>query len=331
MKKTWRNLIIIAALIIVFLMLGPFYIVNEGTQAVVTRFGEIVSVRTQAGLYMKVPVIDMVTSYPKLILSLDGDSQRIPTKENQFIIVDTTSRWRISDPKQFYQSLKSIETADSRLSDIVDSSVRTIITRNPLTEVVRSTNGINTKQEAEPEEESGEFFEEDLMLSSDSQAIAAAVSEEIVKGRRQLSNEIATEARKMVPEYGIELIDVVPRQIKYADELTESVYNRMIAERKQVAQRNRSRGEGNKADWLGRLENDLLKIHSDAYRQSEEIKGAADAEASAIYATAYSRDPEFYAFWKSIESYKVTMPNFDTTFSTNMNYFNYLYAANGNR
>jgi membrane protease subunit HflC len=331
MKKTWRNLAIIAGIIIVFLMLGPFYIVDEGAQAVVTRFGEIVTVRTRAGLYMKVPVIDIVTPYSKRILSLDGDPQKMLTKEAQYIIVDTTSRWRISDPKQFYQSLRTISTAQSSLGNIVDSSVRTIIARNPLSEVVRSTNGINTKQEASPEEETDEFFEEDLMLSSDSQAIAAAVSQEITKGRRQLSNEIASEARKAVPEWGIELIDVVPRQIKYADELTESVYDRMIAERKQVAQRNRSRGEGNKADWLGRLENDLLKIRSDAYRQSEEIKGAADAEASAIYAEAYSRDPEFYAFWKSIESYKITMPNFDTTFSTNMDYFNYLYAANGNR
>jgi membrane protease subunit HflC len=331
MKKVWLNLAIIAAIIIVFLMLGPFYIVDEGTQAVVTRFGEIVNVRTRAGLYMKVPVIDIVTPYSKRILSLDGDPQQMLTQEAQYIIVDTTSRWRISDPKQFYQSLRDISTAQASLGNIVDSSVRTIIARNPLSEVVRSTNGINTKKDAAPEEETDEFFEEDLMLSSDSQAIAAAVSQEITNGRRQLSNEIAVEARKAVPEWGIELIDVVPRQIKYADELTESVYARMIAERKQVAQRNRSRGEGNKADWLGRLESDLLKIQSDAYRQSEEIKGVADAEASAIYAEAYSRDAEFYAFWKSMESYKTTMPNFDATLSTNMNYFDYLYAANGNR
>ncbi|MDR3284548.1 MAG: protease modulator HflC, partial [Treponema sp.] len=316
MKKLWINVIIIAALIIVFFMLGPLYIVNEGTQAVVTRFGEIVNVRTQAGLYLKAPLIDQVTTYPKLILSMDGDSQRIPTKENQFIIVDTTSRWRIADPRQFYQSLKSIETADNRLSDIIDSSVRMVITRNPLSEVVRSSNLI--KQEGKSGADEADTLEQDLNLAAD--ALTAAASEEIIKGRRQLSLEIAVEARQMVPEYGIELIDVVPRQIKYADELTESVYNRMIKERNQVAQRNRSRGEGNKADWMGRLDGDLLKIQSDAYRQSEEIKGLADAEASAIYAGAYQKDPEFYAFWKSLESYKTTIPNFDTTYSTNMDY-----------
>ena len=134
---------VVVALLVIFLMLGPFYIVNEGYQAVVTRFGQIVSTRTEAGLYIRIPVVDVVTTYPKLILSLDGDSQRIPTKENQFIIVDTTSRWRISDPGLFYQSFKTLEAANNRLSDIIDSATRTVITQNRLAEVVRSSNIIN--------------------------------------------------------------------------------------------------------------------------------------------------------------------------------------------
>ena len=118
-KKFLTWLFVILALFIVFLFMGPFYIVDEGNQVVVTRFGSIVNTHTDAGLHIKVPFLDKVTSYPKLVLSLDGDAQRIPTKENQFIIVDTTSRWRISDPEKFYQSFKDLNSAYNKLSDII--------------------------------------------------------------------------------------------------------------------------------------------------------------------------------------------------------------------
>jgi membrane protease subunit HflC len=326
-NKFIATLIIIAAVIVILFLLGPFYVVNEGTQAVVTRFGEIVETRTEAGLYIKIPFIDIVTVYPRLILSLDGDPQRIPTKENQFIIVDTTSRWRISDPKKFYQSFKTQDAAYTRLSDIIDSSVRTVITRNRLSEVVRSSNMINDVRS----QEQYAITDEDVTAQIEALVNVTTASEAVVKGRRLLSREMADEARKMVPEYGVELIDVVPRQIKYSDELTESVYNRMVKDRNQVAQAYRSLGEGKKADWQGKLENELLRIRSEAYRKSEEIKGEADAESTAIYAEAYRKDPEFYSFWKSIESYKKTLPKFDATYSTNMEYFRYLYAPNGRR
>ena len=328
MKKFWITLIVIAALVVVFLMMGPLYIINEGSQAVVTRFGEIVDSHTEAGLYIKVPFIDMVTTYPKLILSMDGDAQRIPTKENQFIIVDTTSRWRISDPEQFYQSFKTLDNAYTRISDIIDSATRTIITQNRLSEVIRTSNIINTAEDTG----STEFSEDaDTAAQIDRLVNAKTTSETVTKGRRQLSIEMANEARKMMPEYGIELIDILPRQIKYSDEMTSSVYNRMIKERNQVAEAYRSVGEGRKADKMGQLEKDKLSIESEAYRKAEEIKGNADAEATRIYAEAYALDPEFYTFWKSLESYKTTMPKFDATYSTGMDYFKYLYSPDGKR
>lgn len=326
MKKNINLYITIAAIAvfaILFFAAGPLYIVNEGEQVVVTRFGEIVSTHTQAGLYGRIPCIDIVTSYPRKILSLDGDSERIPTKENQFIIVDTTSRWRISDPALFYQSFKTLDAAYNKLSDVIDSSTRTIITRNRLSEIVRTSNIINDASVTSTED-------------SESAEIAALVNvnttnESVSKGRGRLCEEMAEDARKMVGEYGIELIDIVPRQIKYSDELTQSVYSRMIKDRNQVAQAYRSLGEGKKAEWLGKLENERRTIESEAYRKSEETKGKADAEAAAIYNEAYSRDPQFYEFWKSLESYKSTMGNFDTTYSTNMDYFKYLYSMNGRR
>ncbi|MBR1911091.1 MAG: protease modulator HflC [Treponema sp.] len=332
--KTKKNfyivLGIIAICLIAFFSAGPLYIINEGNQAVVTRFGQIVQTRTQAGLYIRIPFIDIVTTSPSKTLSLDGDSERIPTKENQFIIVDTTSRWRIKDPALFYQSFKTVSGSYSKLSDIIDSSTRTIITRNRLSEIVRSSNVINDHS-SDAEATQLEGMDENETAEIESLVNVNSQNEIVMKGRSKLCEEMVAEARKMVAEYGIELIDIVPRQIKYSDELTDSVYNRMIKERNQVAQAYRSLGEGKKAEWLGKLENEKRTIQSEAYRISEETKGKADAEAAAIYNAAYSQDPAFYEFWKSLESYKQTMDSFDPTFSTNMDYFKYLYNSNGRR
>ena len=323
MKKFVTGLIIIFALVIIFVLMGPLYIVNEGNQVVVTRFGSIVKTHTDAGLHIKIPFLDKVTTYPKLVLSLDGDAQRIPTKENQFIIVDTTSRWRISDPEKFYQSFKDLNSAYNKLSDIIDSSTRTVITQNRLSEIVRSSNIINENKDAESSAQDDETKEiENLVTES-------TANELVSFGRSELCKQMTEDANKLVPEYGIELIDIVPRQIKYSDELTESVYNRMIKDRSQVAQAYRSLGEGKKAEWLGKLESEKRTIASEAYRKSEEIKGNADAQAAKIYADAYNADPEFYTFWKSMESYKNTLKDFKATYSTDMDYFDYLYSANG--
>jgi membrane protease subunit HflC len=326
MKKTSQRILIGAGVFLAaFLFFNPFFIVNEGEQVILTRFGQIVASTADAGLHVKVPFVDVVTTYPKKVMALDGDSQRIPTKENQFIIVDTTSRWRISDPTKFYESVSTVDGAYSRLSDIIDSSVRTVITSSSLTEVVRNSNLINELQ-----------HKENFALGADAQEVQLGqitgekvIYDTISKGRQKLSDEMATIARTKMPEFGIELIDIVPRQIKYSDELTESVYNRMIKDRNQIAQTFRSTGEGKKAEWMGKLENEKKTIISSAYNKAEKVKGDADAEASRIYANAYSLDPEFYAFWKSIETYKTTIPALDKVLSTDMDFFKYLYSPNG--
>lgn len=324
-KKNQTSLIVGIAIIIGIIILNPFYIIQEGNQVVVTRFGEIINSASAAGLHLKIPFIDVVTTYPKKVMSLDGDSQRIPTRENQFIIVDTTSRWRITDPVKFYESITSIEGAYARLSDIIDSAVRTVITSSSLNDVVRNTNLINELQHTE-----------NFALGADAQEVQLSqitgekvIYEKITKGRYELSKDMAEIASKKVPEFGIELLDIVLRQIKYSDELTESVYNRMIKERNQIAQTFRSTGEGKKAEWMGKLENERRTILSEAYNKAEKIKGEADALASSIYAESYSKDPEFYSFWKSIESYKTSFANFDKILSTDMEFFKYLYSANG--
>jgi len=322
MKKFIGWLITIVVLLILFLAAGPFYIVNEGNQVVVTRFSKIVNSHTDSGLHFKVPFLDHVIEYPKLILSLDGDEQRIPTKENQYIIVDTTSRWRIVDPVAFYQNFQTLANSYNKLSDIIDSSCRTVITQNRMSEIVRSSNIINEMVAEEPTEDD-ETTEINNLVNADT------TNEVVTKGRSILCKQMAEKARSEITGYGIELIDIVPRQVKYSDELNESVYNSMIKDRSQVAQAYRSLGEGKKAEWLGRLENDKRKIASEAYRRSEEIKGNADAEAAAIYAAAYNKDPDFYNFWKSMESYKNNLKDYPATLSTKMDYFDYLYSPDG--
>ena len=323
MKRFIGWLITIVVLVVLFLAAGPLYIVNEGTQVVVTRFSKIVASHTDAGLHFKVPFLDHVIEYPKLILSLDGDEQRIPTKENQYIIVDTTSRWRITDPEAFYKNFQTLANSYNKLSDIIDSSCRTVITQNRMSEIVRSSNIIN---EAKVEEQTDEeTIEINNLVNADT------TNEVVTKGRNVLCKQMAEKARAEIAGYGIELIDIVPRQVKYSDELNESVYNSMIKDRNQVAQAYRSLGEGKKAEWLGRLESDKRTIASEAYRKSEEIKGNADAEAAAIYAAAYNTDPEFYTFWKSMDSYKNNLKDYPATLSTKMDYFDYLYSADGKR
>jgi len=323
-KTTTRLLIIIAAIFIFALIVNPFFILTEGDQVVITRFGQIVASTSDAGLHVKIPFVDTITTYPKKVMALDGDSQRIPTKENQFIIVDTTTRWRITDPTKFYESLSTVDGAYSRLSDIIDSSVRTVITSSSLNDVVRNSNLINQLD-----------HNESFALGTDAQEVQLQVTgekiiyESISRGRQELSTEMATIARTKMSEFGIEIIDIVLRQIKYSDELTDSVYNRMIKERNQKAQTFRSTGEGKKAEWMGKLENEKKTILSTAYNTAETLKGTADAEASRIYADAYNKDPEFYSFWKSIETYKTTMPNFDKVLSTDMDFFKYLYSPIG--
>lgn len=326
MKRLITILIVLAVIVIAVLVAGPFYTLTEGEQAVVVRLGQIIAVKQEAGLHVKTPFLDNVIKYPKRIMSWDGEKQRIPTKENQFIWVDTIARWRISEPQKFYESIGTLESAYARLGDVIDSAVRTVIAENWLRETVRNSNIIRESKGG------SENFE--IGSDQDTGQLSAftrtdVTYEDVQKGRRSLAEEILTLSRKLVPEYGIELIDVVPRQIKYSDELTQSVYNRMIKERSQIAQAFRSFGEGKKAEWEGKLENEQRSLLSAAYEKAEKIKGTADAEATKIYAQAYSKDTEFFDFWRSTESYKTTLPKFNKTLSTDMDYFRYLYSPRG--
>lgn len=330
MRKLVVTLVIIAGIAILLFAFGPFFIVEEGEQAVVTRFGEVVSVHTEAGLKLRTPVVDEVRRYSARILPWDGSAQRMPTSERQFVWVDTTARWRIDDPRRFYASVTTVEGAFARLDEIIDSSVRNIIAANTLAEVVRSTNFI-TENEGPPP-----ISAEERQNLQGLDEIASLIDFEIDvapidQGRRELSNNILRSARQQIADgdLGLELIDVVIRQIRYSDELTESVFDRMVAERNQIASAYRSYGEGQKQNLLGQAENDQRAILSGAYEEAEQIRGVADAEAARLYSSAYSQSPQFFEFWRSIESYRDVLPRFRKTLTTDMDYFEFLYSATG--
>jgi membrane protease subunit HflC len=331
MKRVVTVLVVIGIILVIFVALGPFYVVSEGEQAVVLRFGEIVDTQTTAGLKFKTPVVDNVVKYSSKILSWDGDPRRVPTAQNQFIWVDTTARWQIDDPELFYASVTTMEQGFSRLDDIIESAVRSVISRNSLEEAVRSTNLINeiereapVSAEAAGEQIGEEGFEEiaDLIDIVQNQP-------EISRGRRALSDEMKELASETAPTYGVELIDIVIRQIRYSDDLTESVYDRMVSERRQIAQAYRSYGQGRKQEILGQMERERAQILSEARRESETIRGEADAEAAAIYSNAYEQEPGFFEFWRAVQSYEGILPEFRKTLTTDMDYFRFLHDEQG--
>ena len=322
MKKALITLGVIVALVLILVILGPFYILSEGEQSVVTRFGAIVKVETTPGLKFKMPFVDTVVRYSSKVLSWDGDAQRIPTKENQFIYVDPTSRWVISDPKRFYETVKTVDNAQLRLDDILDSTVRTVISENYLNEAVRNSNRINQMTVVEEVSSIDDLEAAERLRSL---TVSNTTQESIKVGRQGLSDRMLELASTYTQEYGITLIDVVIRQIKYSDDLTESVYQRMIKERNQIAEAYRSYGRGQLAEWEGKTTSEQKAILSGAYAEAEQVKGVADAEATRIYAEAYELDPDFFELWRTLDSYRQTMPDMEKVLSTDITYFDLLY------
>ena len=318
-KKGFGWISFVVILIILFFFLKPFYILNEGNVAIITKFGAVVKTEKEAGLHFKMPLIHTVNKYTAKLLRLDGDPQKILTLEKQYLRVDTTSRWRIVDVKKFYESLTTYDSAYSRLSDIVDSSVRDIISVNSLADVVRSSNIINESKTTE------EFNLENAEVDLGSLKTEKVNFPVIKKGRETLADEILAKANSQLGEFGLEVVDLIFKGIKYSDELENSVFSRMIKERNQIAGTFRSTGDGEKLKILGELENEKRTILSQAYAESERIKGDADAKAVAIYAESYGKSPEFYSFWKSMEIYKNSLPETEKILSTDMEYFQYLY------
>jgi membrane protease subunit HflC len=287
MNKATRNVIVIVvAFAILIVLLNTLYRVYETNQVIITQFGEpIGGAITKPGLHMKIPFIQKTNYFEKRWLEWDGDANQIPTKDKKYIWVDTYARWRISDPLVFFQRVRDERGAQSRLDDIIDGETRNAVANFDLIEIVRSSN------------REFELTEEMAILD-----IAAAIPE-IKTGREKIAQIILEKSSEITPEFGVELRDVKIKRINYVEEVQRKVFDRMISERKRIAAKYRSEGDGKSAEIRGQKERELKKIQSEAYRKAQEIKGKADAEATKIYANAYNLDPEFYSFMKTLETY----------------------------
>ncbi|MCA1765990.1 MAG: protease modulator HflC [Desulfobulbaceae bacterium] len=284
MNSFVRIILIIAVVSLAIVTWDGFYILPEGKQAVITQFGKPVGKPiTEPGFHLKTPFIQTVNLFEKKILIWDGDPNQIPTNDKTYVFLDITARWRITDALTFMQAVRTQARAQTILDDILDGTVRDYVNKNDLVEIIRSSDySPVTMVGGNPEE-----------------------ARELVKlGRDKIADLIHASASEVTPQYGIELVDVMFKRVNYIDSVRVKVYERMISERKRIAAEKRSMGEGEKAEILGTVNRELKEINSAANREAEGIMGRADAEAAKIYADAYNKDSEFYAFWKSLELYE---------------------------
>jgi membrane protease subunit HflC len=300
-------LIIVVILGVIFAS-GVFYIVKEGEQVVITEFGRPIGEPiVNAGLKFKTPFIQDVHRFEKRILEWDGKANQIPTKDKKFIWLDTTARWRIKDALQFYQALGTEVLAQSRLDDIIDSAARDLVTAQLLIEVVRNSNRVlDPDREILEDEEGQRVLDPDREILEDEEGQSDEPLEEIQIGREKITQMIREKAQEALPRFGIELVDVQVKRINYVEEVRQKVFDRMISERQRISEKYKSEGEGEAANIMGQKQKELERIQSEAYKEAEQLKGDADAQAIQIYAEAHGKDPEFFAFLQTLETYRKT-------------------------
>jgi len=310
-KQTKFIILAVVIVAVLFLALDSVYIVSETNQVIITQFGQpIGDAITNPGLHFKTPLIQKANFFEKRWLEWNGDANQIPTKDKRFIWVDTYARWRISEPLMFFQRVRDERGAQSRIDDIIDGETRNAIANFELIEIVRSTN------------REFEVTEEVTVLDD------ATDVPKIKTGREKIAKIILDLSSKITSEFGIELKDVQIKRINYVEEVQRKVFDRMIAERRRIASKFRSEGDGKSAEIRGQKERELNRIQSGAYKTAEEIKGKADAEATRIYASAYNLDPEFYQFMRTLETYRTTLDK-DTwlLMSTDNEFLKYLKST----
>ena len=305
-------LALIVGFVLFLVLSSATYRLDQAEQAIIVQFGEPVGeVVTDPGLHFKLPFVQEVRRFDKRLLDWDGDVSQIPTLGREFVLVDTTARWRIADPLKFLRSVRDEYGARTRMDDIIDSVTRDIISGTNLEEIVRSA---DWKVDTEALAEEGALAENvDL--------------EKPKKGREKLEQEILAAAARQMPELGIELMDVRIRRINYIDSVRRQVETRMISERQSIAERFRAEGQGRSSEILGEMERELRKIRSEAERQAAEIRGKADAEATKIYGEAYGADAEFYAFFRTLESYRSLGDNSTLMLDADSEFFRYLQST----
>ena len=318
MKKTgFGCLAALAALAIFLVASGGIYTVLETEQVIVTQFGNPVGEPIkEPGLKFKIPFLQKVNRFDKRILAWDGRPTEMPTKDKTYIMVDTYARWMITDPLRYFEKLRDERSAQSRLDDILGSEIRNAVAKHELIEVIRTT------------KDRTETVDEDLVEADLTGSIGKLIP--IRRGRSALEEDIYETAKSKLNEFGIELLDARFKRINYNQSVQERIYDRMISERQQIAERFRSEGAGEAAKILGDMERDLRKIESEAYRTVQVTMGEADAKATEIYAKAYNQSPEaaeFYEFVRTLELYGDVLADSTVVLSTDSDLFKYLKSV----
>ncbi len=309
-----------AAGLLILILFVTAYTVDETEQVVITRFDKVQRTVNSPGLHFKLPVIEKALVFPNNLQEWDGDPGQIPTRDKTYIWVNTFARWKIVDPVTFFKTVGFVNRAQQRLDEIIDPTVRNFITSNRLIEAVRNSNreldtfeDLGDGSDREPQEDRPVRFSQ------------------VFVGRDQIDTGILNQAKPKLSNFGIELVDVKIKRVNYVEEVRKSVYDRMIAERKQIAQKFRSEGKGEAQKILGEKERELKRIESEAYRTAQEVKGKADAESTRLYAKAYGLDAEFYSFVKTLEVYNEALSeNSSIILSTDSEIFKYMKGYEGN-
>lgn len=283
------------------------YVVEETDQVIITQFGKPVGdPQTEAGLHWKLPFIQDINRIEKRFLPWDGPSNEMSTKDKTYLIIDTFARWKIDDPMQYFLRLRDERSALSRLDDILGSEIRNAVARHELIEIVRT----NKDRKAKTDESLVQGIGKVGTLNK------------ISIGREVVEQQILENAATKLKGFGIELLDVRFKRINYNETVRRRIYERMVSERNQIADRFRSEGAGEAAKIMGKKEKDLAEIESESYKSVQKIYGEADANASAIYASSYNKSPEaveFYSFIKTLETYTDVLNSDISLFITTKN------------
>ena len=310
-----RIAFIFLALVAFVVLIASAYTVRETDVVILTQFGrQIGTPVTDSGLHWKLPFIQSVNRIEKRLLEWDGPVSEMPTEDKTYISVEAFARWRIHDPARYFVSLRDERSAQSRLDDNIGSEIRIAVARHELIEIVRSDKARK-------------------MVDAVDKDFAGKAAElpTIKRGRREIERDILKEAAPKVQSLGIELLDVRLKRVNYNTQVVERIHQRMISERLQIAQGYRSKGEGEALRITGKRDRDLREIESAAYRKVQEIQGAADAEATRIYADAFNKSPqavEFYGFMKTMETYKkILLGETSIVLSTDGDLFRLLKSA----
>ena len=306
--QAYITIVIMAVVAIIIVASSSFYVVDIKSQCVITQFGRPVKIVQQPGLKIKTPFIQKAKFFEKRIIEWDGEPSDILTRDKENIGINTWARWKIVDPLKFYTSLGTEDRGQGVLDEVIGSAVKNIVSSYPLNEMLRNT---NRKLEYTTVELEKAETDKNVHISN---------------GRSSLVKEINKMADEGLSDrYGMELVDVRIKHINYIPAVIPKIFDRMRSERIRIANKYESEGRREEAEILGYMKKELEKIESEGYKIATETRGEADAEAVKIYAEAYGKDPDFYSFAKTLETYEKTIDeNTRLYLSTDSDYYKYI-------